>query len=50
MLTSIRVANAVNLDAGEVLLYSGHLVDSIAMPANGDIEVTNGDIEVSVIR
>lgn len=26
------VANAVNLDAGEILLHSGHLADSVAAP------------------
>lgn len=33
------VANAVNLDAGEVLLYSGHLVDTMATKAGRDPKV-----------
>lgn len=33
------MANAVNLDAGEVLLHSGHLVDSAEAPAGGKDQV-----------
>lgn len=36
-----RMANAVNLDAGEVLLHSGHLMDSVK-PPDGDKQQVRG--------
>ncbi|CAB1099644.1 unnamed protein product [Ectocarpus sp. CCAP 1310/34] len=36
------VANAVNLDAGEVLLYSGHLADSVAAPEGNAQQASTG--------
>ena len=42
-----RVANAVNLDAGEVLLYSGHLADCIANGNADDIAGAASNDQVS---